>query len=332
MSHYHHLSIMEREKLHECRIMRKTISETARILGRSKSSISRELKRNGYRAGEIYYSPHKASLAYQKRRKNSRRPKILSKPENKDLVLRLFVENQWSPEQIANRLRYEGNLALSYGTIYRAIHAGILEPPGTYRNHGKRFPLERLLRHRKHRRGQVENRGKLQEPNHINERPLSAANRSRFGHFEADTLQGKCGSDFLVALVDRKGRYLLLKKCRELTSETVSEAMIEMLRPFSDRLKSITPDRGKEFRYHQRVSDALGTKLYYPDPHAPWQRPTVENTNGLLREYFPKGGSMHCISDDFVASVQDKLNFRPRKCLGWKTPYEVFFRKALHLT
>lgn len=332
MSHYHHLSIGEREKLHECRIQKKSIGETARILGRSKSTIWRELKRNGYRAGEMAYSPSKATQGYQKRRKRSRRPKILSQAENRQIVLRLFVENQWSPEQIANRMKLEGGLSISPTTIYRAIHSGLLEPPGTYRNRGCSFPLERQLRHKNHKRRQQENRGKLRIPNHISERPVSATNRSRFGHFEADTLLGKRESDFLVALVDRKARYVLLRKCECLNSDEVSNAVIEMLRPFADRLRSITPDRGREFKAHQKISEALNTPLYYPDPHAPWQRPTVENLNGLLREYFPKGGSLCGVPDEQVALVQQKLNLRPRKCLGWKTPFEVFFHQSLHLT
>lgn len=331
MSHYHHLSIEEREKLHECRILKKSISETARILGRSKSSISRELKRNGYRPGEPWYSPRKATIGYNTRRKASRRAKLLSQPENKELVLRLFLERQWSPEQISNRLKYEGGLSVSYGTIYRALHCGLMEPPGTYPNRWGNYPLERKLRHKNHSRGKTENRGKLKIPNHIDERPVSAANRSRLGHFEADTLLGKRASDFMVVLVDRKARYLLIRKCRAFTSDAVADALIGMLTPYANQLRSITPDRGREFKKHTLISGALGTKLYYPDPASPWARPTVENTNGLLREYFPKGTSMEHLSPQDVALVQVKLNLRPRKCLNWKTPYEVFFKKSLHL-
>lgn len=332
MSHYKHLSILEREKLHECRAQKKNLSEIARELERSKSTISRELKRNGYPVSGESYSPSNATENYRRRRKNGGRKKMLLDVNNQQVVLRLFVEKHWSPEQIAHRLKLEGKLSISYATIYRAIHSGIMEPPGTYRNHGHSFPLERRLRHKNHKYRKVETRGKRNVPNRIEDRPVSANNRTRFGHFEADTVHGKKSSDFLVTLVDRRARFLLMKKCSEFDSDVVSSVVVELLKPYKKRLRSITPDRGVEFAGHEVISDELETKLYFANPSSPWERGTNENTNGLIREFFPKKVSMNTLTDEQVSAVQDLINFRPRKCLNWKSPAEVFFHKSLRLT
>jgi IS30 family transposase len=332
MSHYHHLSIEEREKIHECRIRKKSISETARLLGRSKATVSRELKRNGYKVLETAYSPSKAMCNYHRRRRKSRRCRILGDCEKKAIILELFVQRKWSPEQIANRLQYEKVFQISYPTIYRALHTGILEPERTYRNNGNSYPLERKLRHKNHKRRPEKKKDVLKIEHRIEQRPLSATNRSRFGHFEVDTLLGKRSSDYLVVLVDRKGRYLLMKKCGKFSRDTVTQAVIELLQSYRKRLHSLTPDRGIEFSGHKTISAALdGVNIYFTNPASPWEKPSVENTNGLLREYFPKGTSLSEFSDEDILQIQTQLNLRPRKCLGWKSPFEVFHKKSLRL-
>lgn len=335
MSHYHHLSMREREKILVLSIEKKNLHEIAKAIGRSVSTVSRELKRNS--ANHKRYSAIEATENYQKRRKKCRRTKLLENAELKCIVMRLFLDEQWSPEQIANRLAYENNaLRLSYATIYRAIYAGLFDTPEQRRSKGNRGAI-RKLRHRgktRRRKGTVENRGKIVISNRIQERPKEADSREVIGHWEADTLAGKTGSACLVTITDRCSRYLLVGKVGKRYSALVADKMISLLSSLpKKKRKTITPDRGKEFSKHALVTKALGgLPFYFPDPHAPWQRGTNENTNGLLREYLPKSFDIALSSEHEIADFVRTLNLRPRKCLGWKTPHEVFFDKSLHLT
>ena len=190
------------------------------------------------------------------------------------------------------------------------------------------------MRHRgksRHRKGYVENRGKIAISNDIADRPAGAQNRSRRGHWEGDTVAGKTGKACLVTLVDRKTRFLVGGKSSAKRAADVNEVMLIALE--GHPVKSITPDRGKEFAKHAEVTEALeGVKFYFLPPHHPWERGSNENTNGLLREYFPKGQDITDILDAYIQEMFDKLNRRPRKCLGYRTPYEGYYSKTLHLT
>ena len=333
MSHYQHLSREEREKILVLRTEKKSLSIIATEKGRTKSTISRELKRNS--TANRTYSAIGAQQAYQKRRKKSRRNKLLEEPGLKQTVKRLFLEEQWSPEQISNRLKYEKSAyQISYATIYRAIYAGMLDKEKL--SNGNRGAI-RKLRHRgkpRHGKGTVENRGKMAISNRIQERPKEADERKVMGHWEADTVAGRNGSACLVTITDRCSRYLLAGKIAKKRCGLLADKIIALLSPLPDGyVRTITPDRGKEFAKHRQISAALrGIAFYFADPHAPWQRGTNENTNGLLREYLPKSFDMAPCSDGQIASFVLKLNTRPRKCLGWKSPFEVFFRSSLHLT
>jgi IS30 family transposase len=335
MSHYHHLSTKEREKILVLYTKNESMRAIAQKTGRSVSTVSRELKRNRIREGE--YSAVEAEKKYQGRREKCRRTKLLEQEDLRCVVMPLFLEKQWSPEQIANRLIHENSdLRVSYTTIYRAIYAGLFDTPQQKRSRGNRGAI-RKLRHRgkrRRRKGTVENRGKIVISNRIQERPEEANNRQFIGHWEADTLAGKTGSACLITITDRCSRYLLTGKVAKKHSSLVADEMISLLSALPEKKRrTVTPDRGKEFSKHNLVTDALnGMPFYFPDPHAPWQRGTSENTNGLLREYLPKSVDIALFSDDEIADFIRALNFRPRKCLGWKTPFEVFFLESLHLT
>lgn len=335
MSHYHHLSIKEREKILVLRTEGKSLRVIAAATGRCVATISRELQRNSQ--SEQEYSAVSAQAKYSERRKKCRRRKLLSNASLKETVMRLFLEQQWSPEQIANRLAHENSMfAISYSTIYRAIYAGLFDTPEQRRSKGNRGAI-RSLRHRgrtRRRKGMVETRGKIVISNRIQDRPKQAENRSAIGHWEADTVAGKTGSACLVTITDRRSRYLMAGKLAGRYSALLAEKMIALLDTLpQNQVKSITPDRGKEFAKHSQVTNALhGVQFYFPDPHAPWQRGTNENTNGLIREYLPKSFDIALCSDEDISAFVDKLNKRPRKCLGWKSPYEVFFHRSLHLT
>lgn len=296
-------------------------AEIAKTLGRSPATISRELTRHKLKN----YSAYQAQQSYARHRTQCKAKKKLYSETYFSTIRDKLMNEQWSPEQISARLKLEkSDLSISYATIYRGIHEGLLDK-GERKGH-------RHLRHKgktRHTKHHQEKRGKIQISHRLDARPVSAQNRSRFGHWEADTVLGKAGGACLVTLTERKSRFTLAKKIPAKRAIFVQQALIELLA--THRLRSITPDRGKEFSCHKDVTKALKVEFYFPEPHQPWQRGTNENTNGLLREYFPKQQSIEQWSNDYIRAVVDKLNLRPRKCLGWKTAYEVYFKKSLHL-
>lgn len=333
MSHYQHLTIEERESLLRGIASGKTIRGIAKELNRSPSTISREVKRNCRKIES--YSAIKAERNYNRRRKKCGRQRKLKNSQIKLLVRHLLLDQQWSPEQIDHRLKLEGNaIQISYSTIYRSIYLGDLED--TKLSHGQRG-VARKLRHRgksRHKKGHTENRGKMTISHPIEERPVEAQNRAELGHWEADTVAGKTGSSCMITLTDRKSRYLLGKRVSRKAAAEVETGMIALLLTLPPNLRrTITPDRGKEFSNHANISAALDDlPFYFPKPHAPWQRGTNENTNGLIREYCPKSVDMESFSDAYFDEFISKMNHRPRKCLGWKSPAEVFWGTLLHLT
>lgn len=333
MSHYHHLSIEERESLLRIWSEGKGIRAIAKEMGRSASTISREIHRNCRKRSE--YSPSAATKRYKKRRKKCCKVRKFKEPQAKALVRRLILEQQWSPEQISHRLKFENNpFQVSYTTIYRSIYLGDLDE--NLPSHGSRG-IVRKLRHKgksRHSKGYVERRGKYPVSHPIEERPEEANNRSQLGHWEGDTVLGKSGSSCMVTMADRKSRFLLGQRISRRAAALTNDAMVAMLIKLPpEKRRSITPDRGCEFIEHAKVSEVLdGIPFYFPKPRHPWERGTSENTNGLIREYCPRNTDMDQWSDDYFAEFIDKLNHRPRKCLGWLSPFEVFFDCLLHLT
>ena len=327
MGHHRHLTLEQREMIMAFHVQGKTITEIAKEIGKDKSTVSRELKRNRNCKGR--YIACTAHYKYQERRRSCHRKLKLSDEGLFTTVRSLFVDLHWSPEQISERMRLEaGKAVLSTNTIYRAIYRHLfdLEPL----SHGNRG-LVRKLRHRgktRHRKGTVETRGKIRISHLIDERPASAEKRSRRGHWEGDTVIGKVGKACLVTMVDRKTRFLLCRKAEAKDAASVGARIQEMFE--GQPLLSITPDRGKEFSNHEELTKSLGVEFYFPLPHHPWDRGTNENTNGLLREYFPKGEDITDVGDEEVSFIVDQLNRRPRKCLGFRTPYEVYYSKTLH--
>ncbi len=241
------------------------------------------------------------------------------------LVKHKFLATRWSPEQIAHRLQLETTQrVISVNTIYRAIYRGIFNDKGRL--------AHRYLRHRgkaRHTNTHEEKRGKIKIGHELSERPTIANDRQRLGDIEADTMLGKTGGACLLTLVDRKSRYLWCQKLPAKKAIHVQTAMIDLLKDV--KTYTITPDRGKEFARHQTISQVLGATFYFPKPSEPWQRGSNENTNGLLREYFPKHQDLNQWCDDDINNKVAELNKRPRKCLNWLTPYEVYFGKMLQL-
>lgn len=332
MRHYHHLSTAEREKLLVEISAGKSLRKIAAELWRSPSTISRELGRNRNSRGE--YSSSTAQWKYEQRRKQPGRKLLQKQAALYELVRRLFLDLQWSPEQISNRLKHENYpYSISYTTIYRAIYSGLFDEGRPKKRKSVIMKLRRRGKKRKPK-GWKETRGGIanMEPS-ISRRPEAAMSREETGHWEGDTVKGSRNSGSVLTLVDRKSRYLLAQKLETGSPQEAMEATCKLMAALGEeKRRTLTFDRGQEFRYVDEIRRGAGIDLYFAHPRSPWERPTNENTNGLLREYMPKRTDFHSFSQEDVALFAGKLNCRPRKCLGWKTPYEVFFHYMLHFT
>lgn len=337
MSHYTHLSIEEREKLYYLHGQGKSFREIARELKRAPSTITREYKRG--RCWRNPYLPSRAQYRYEQRRKRCGRKPILSDPVYREKIRYYIEQLQWSPEQVSNRLKLEkAAFQISWISIYRAIWSGLLDSSQVRISHRKKADcfITKLRRKGKKRkkRGEEQKRGKFLILHTIEERSEGCTLRTELGHYECDTVAGKKGGARLLTLVDRTSRFTLSAKVPSSEASVTKDVMVALLQELPrDLVKSVTPDRGHEFAAYQEAMKSLpGVTFYFPPPYSPWERGTNENTNGLIREYSPKGTDIALLSDDDILTMLDKLNFRPRKCLNWKTPFEIHFDKLLHLT
>lgn len=312
-----HLTMEERDRIAELRYRGADQKEIAEALERSPSTISRELQRNG--AEGAYYAAQAQRQSEQRRRE---RP-LTRKMDNPHLsqTVRAGLAQEWSPEQIEGRIKQqypgEPERCVSAQTIYNWIEES-----------EDREHWESLLR----RRGKRPSRRKPKETGEgarIADRPEVIEDRLRLGDFEGDTVLGPPGTGGLATLVDRKSRYTIILKVRSKQADHVHQRLKERLKELEEeRRRSITFDNGTEFARCDRLEKHLGIKLYYADPGCPYQRGSNENTNGLIRQYFPKGTDFRYISHHEVRRVEKLLNNRPRACLGFRTPDEVFFEKT----
>lgn len=299
------------------------ISEMASLLGRSKSTISRELKRNPSK--EHGYNAIGAQRKYNKRRKLCVRPKLLQ-----DSKLFEIVENglnkYHSPDQIVNSLPEGYHISIS--TIYRAIDKKMfsLEARSKLRRYGKN------LKHNKSK-----NKGigyDFSGVRTIDQRPEAVEAREEFGHWELDTivLRKECNCHF-ATFVERKTRMLIAVKIPDKKAVTMSNAIIKALGKFpNDAVKTLTVDRGLEFTDWERVEKELNTKVYFCDPYSPWQKGTNENTNGLLRQFFPRRKILPNITSKYLAFVLNTINNRPRKVIGYASPASLFYSEISRCT
>ena len=303
---YTHLSLGERYQIYALIGAEHSINFIARALNRSPSTILREIRRNKSLRGYQVNNAHKKACA---RRSNN----ALSIIANVwDWVTDKLKEN-WSPQQIAG---VHGGL--SHMSIYRYI----------WTNKRKGGRLWQCLRRKAkpyRQRLTAETRGRINDRVSIHERPSIVDARSRIGDWEADTVIGQHHKQAIVTLVERKTGLLKMKRVDNKTAQQVSEAMIELLAPVRLQVKTITSDNGKEFAQHKKVKQKLFSSFFFADAYASWQRGTNENTNGLIREYLPKGCDFRQVSDDEMQDIENKLNNRPRKRLGFKTPMQAFY-------
>jgi IS30 family transposase len=316
--YYSQLTEGERNQFYALRQAKISMVGIASQLGRSRTTLYNELNRNKGRRG---YRPRQAQRFAEQRREDKvqplkMRPEVIAYIESK-------LQLQWAPEQIAGTMKSDPDrprLSVSPETIYRYVgddkRAG-----GTLYTH-----LRHGLKKRRRRRGGKDLRGKIRNRVDIDQRPAVVETRERLGDWEADLVGGTGASGYLVTLVERASRRLLIGFTR---TKTASEVTREILRMLKDQVvETITFDNGKEFAGHERIAEKLGCQCYFAKPYHSWERGLNENTNGLIRQYFPKKMSFAKITTDQIARVQHRLNTRPRKCLGFKPPDRVYFSLA----
>lgn len=304
---YHHLSHEERYQISALLKAGLTQSQISVNLGRHKSTISREICRNSGLRG---YRPRQACLLAEDRALNSRNARQITQSDW--LCVKKHLEDQWSPEQIA------AEVPISHETIYRHVYADKALGGDLHKN--LRCQRQRRKRYASGR----DRRGQILGRRPISQRPRHIEKRIQIGHWEGDTIIGKRHKQAIVSLVERKSGYAVLAKVENKTAEQVSAAIIERLKPIAKLVRTITYDNGKEFADHAVIDEALGSTGYFADPYSSWQRGSGENLNGLARQYIPKDRPLETVSDEELAEIERRLNNRPRKRLGYKTPHQIF--------
>lgn len=316
------LSAAEREEISRAVVAGHSMRSIANGLGRAPSTISREIKRNGDQEG------YRANQADQAAWDRAQRPRTCKLAENRTLAHLVAgkLQLQWSPEQIAGWLKRtypeDENYQVSHETIYRSLY---VQARGALRKELlQHLRRTRAMRRSRHHTQKTDNHGRITDTVSISERPAGVEDRAVPGHWEGDLLFGSKNSQ-IATLVERRSRYVMLAKVGGKDTETVINALIKHARQLPRELyQSLTWDRGSEMADHKRFTLATDIKVYFCDPYNPWQRGSNENTNGLLRQYLPKGTDLSAYSQAKLNAVARRLNERPRKTLNYETPAERF--------
>lgn len=289
------------------------MTDIAKEIGVHKSTISRELKRNKGKKG---YRPKQANNKASSRR--SQAPKCIKLTAGLVTRINELIQYDLSPEQVSGRLKRKDNIKISHETIYKHLVTD-KDQGGTLYTHLRRFNKKYKKRY-----GAYDRRGQIPDRTSIDKRPAIVDTKKRIGDWETDTVIGKNHKGVLLTIVERKTKITLMRKLPNKRSDIVANAMIELLLPYRDKVHTITTDNGKEFTNHKDVAQKLGASIYFAHPYHSWERGLNENTNGLIRQYFPKKLSFDKITNKKVLFVMNRLNNRPRKLLDFATPNEVF--------
>ena len=323
---YKRLEIQERENISRGLAQKKTIRAIAREINRSPSTISREIKRNSGMSGYRAFSASQRAKKSAASRRNGK-SKIARQEQLRRYVLEKLRE-EWSPEEISKRIKIEYSKDMAMQVSHEAIYQYIYVLP---RGGLKQTLIKALRQEHKYRRAQKvgkteEKRGKIANMLSIEERPAEVADRTVPGHWEGDLILGKYKRSALGTLVERTTRYTILVPLgKQKDAISVREAYSEAFKTVPDELrKTLTYDQGKEMSEHQQFTIDTGMQVFFAHPGSPWERGTNENTNGLIRQYFPKGTDFSQVSVEEIKKVQRKLNGRPRKALKFYKPDEVF--------
>ena len=315
---YNQLTQEQRYQIYALKKTGHSRTEIAEVIGVHKSTVSRELRRN--RGGRGYRPQQAQQMAVERRAKA--KPRICAKTW---AVVEKLLRQEWSPEQISGRLKKEQKVCISHEWIYQHVLAD-------QRASGDLYKHLRCQKKRRKRYGTYNRRGKLLNCRSIEERPALVAQRKRLGDWEVDTVFGKDHKQALVTLTERKSRFTLLGKVSQRTAQAVQDQICRLLLPVQDKVHTLTSDHGKEFASHERIAQLLQLKYYFAHPYAAWERGANENANGLLRQYFPKKCDLQPVTRKAMNLAISRLNFRPRKSLRFKTPFEVFYHSSVALT
>jgi len=313
---YRQITSGERYRISAMRKLGFNQSEIAQELGRHRSSISREVRRNGHPTDGMYRPGLAAGMARRRpsvSRRNSRFSYEDLAPVRRDL------RQQWSPEQIAGRLRITGELSISHETIYRYVWANKYAGGDLYKE------LRYSPKKRRKRHNTQDSRGRLPGKRHISERPQYVEKRRSVGHWEVDTVVGGASKDCVVTLVERMTGYVMIGKLPDRSKKAMSRRLKMLIRRCPELFKTITSDNGTEFHDYKSAEQATGVKVYFATPYHSWERGSNENLNGLLRQYLPKRKSQAHLTQRDCDALARKLNRRPRKRLGFRTPEEATF-------
>jgi IS30 family transposase len=318
MKKYQQLTLEQRYQIHALLKAGQPKSEIARIIGMHKSTIGRELTRNRSRCG---YRPKYAHRLARQRIAGKAKPRIT---EDTWREVDQKLKRQWSPEQISGRRSIEGKSPVSHEWIYQRIYRDKSSGGTLYLN-------LRCSRPNRKRYGRYDKRGSLVDQTSIEKRPAIVNKKGRIGDWEIDTLLGKRPQkEAIVSITERRSKLLRMRKIKCRKGELVKSAVCTKLKGMT--VHTLTSDNGREFSEHASIARTLNASFYFCHPYASWERGLNENTNGLLRQYFPKKTPWVNITDRYVSQVENKLNNRPRKTLGYLTPNEVYFKEQQQLT
>ena len=319
MSGYTQLTQEERYQIYALKKAGHIQAEIAEIIGRNPGTISRELRRNRGLKG---YRPQQAHNLALTRRYDKAQPRIDSQVWQ---LVEALIREEWSPEQVVGRVAMEQGVSISHEWIYQYIYAD-------QRSGGDLYRSLRCQKVQRKRYGIYSRRGTIPNQVSIDERPAIVDSKRRFGDWEGDTVIGKGHRGALVTLVERKSLYTVIRSVLHKTAKAVRNTVTDGLSPYIDWVHTITYDNGREFTDHEGMASDLEASIYFAHPYASWERGLNENTNGLIRQYFPKDRDLTTVTKYEIEKAMDKLNHRPRKSLGYRTPYEVFFNTKTSLT
>lgn len=317
MSHYRHLSSEERFFIWQALRTGQTQKQVAIALDRHPSTICREIKRNKYPQCHMY-TYERAMPLWRFRKEQGHRTKFRKLTPELENVVESLIRKYLSPEQVSGYLRKHKNIRISHETIYRFIYSS------AERTESLKPYLRQGLKRRRKRYGSGGRASRIPERVSIAERPSIVDDKHRLGDWECDTVIGKDRKSVLVTVVDRASLFTCCSRVYNRTAKVVSNAIIRMLLIHKDKVKTLTFDNGSEFVQHKRIARKLDAETYFAHPYSSWERGINENTNGLLRQFFPKGTDFTEVTWKQVKDAADNLNNRPRKTRGYKTPNQLF--------
>lgn len=315
MKSYTQLTQDQRVLIGHLRLQGLSKSKIALQVGCHRATVYREFDRNSCHRTDRAYRPSKAHARAKSRRSEARKHSHFS--ESDFAIVKHYLKEGWSPEQIAGRLTKQGFNPPSHETIYRYIWTD-------KHNGGELYKLLRQsIKQRRKRHNSQDSRGRLANKRHISERPASAESRRYFGHWEIDTVVSRASKDCIVTINERKSGFVLIGKLKDRTTESLNKKVNQLINSSPLAFKTITADNGTEFNQYKEIEKATGSKFFFANPYHSWERGSNENLNGLIRQYIPRGSSMENLTQQQCNEISNRLNARPRKRYGFKTPEEI---------